>query len=157
MINKAKIMQMIENYIVWLAVFLMLSAPILTPSPNRRAYSKVLCYCFEGYEWEAPMGVAGDIYTISLYVPLGEFVAEWVCIILDYSPLYWIQVGYTKEDNTIYFYAEKRDSEGWTYIPLSGTPKAGATYTYMIEWAYVWGEDPHRWYAKVIGVDGTYI
>jgi len=103
------------------------------------------------------MGVAGDIYTISLYVPLGEFVAERVCIILDYSPLYWIQVGYTKEDNTIYFYAEKRDSEGWTYIPLSGTPKAGATYTYMIEWAYVWGEDPHRWYAKVVGVDGTYI
>ncbi len=75
--------------------------------------------------------------TIWAEIPWNEMCAEWTCVILDYSPLYWIQCGYYQYWLGIFpawnFYIEKQDSNGHWMLPLQLLhPLVGHTYTYAI-------------------------
>jgi len=79
-------------------------------------------------------GVSGSIYTINPDVTGENIFAQWVCIVVDPTRGYMVQLGYTKGYDTNYslvFYAEIVDALGH-WVALFGTPEPGTTYTYTI-------------------------
>ena len=71
-------------------------------------------------------------------MPMRSWACEWVCVILDYSPLYWIQTGYIETYTWIIFpivyfdfYLEVMDDNGH-YLSQWGIPLVHHTYTYAI-------------------------
>ncbi|MEM2305226.1 MAG: hypothetical protein QXK51_07745, partial [Candidatus Methanomethylicia archaeon] len=77
-----------------------------------------------------PNGVKGNIYTIDKD---GTY-CQWVTVMLSYTPMYWVQVGYDKSSKSNFkllsFY-EKKDENGYDFEYFnSRTP--GVTYQYWI-------------------------
>lgn len=120
-----------------------------------RRYAGYILYYYTTY---ADEGVLGEICTIDPYVPKligSELLAEWVTIVLQYSPVkYWLQVGYYKGIKTNYslgYYYEYSDSHGSTGFKVgrwgATQPSPGSWHTYFIVHPYGYGEsyDPYEW------------
>ena len=94
------------------------------------------------YHTVSRTGIEGEIWTINPAIPNNpsqtDFVCEWVTIIFSKDPLYWVQLGYNKgEDsgNLLQYYREKQDSGGYSldWIPRAVTfPAASSWHVYRI-------------------------
>jgi len=105
-------------------------------------------YYLNNDEW----GVSARIKTIDPSVH-GSMLCEWVCVILSYYPLNWVQVGYAKRPWPIGrdYYVEKNDTIGYDR-DFFGTPAADSWHTYNItpgaygEWmCHIDGDEEADW------------
>ncbi len=101
-------------------------------------------YDYYGYEGSGPKGVRANIYCVSPSVPVGHMRSISITTMLSYSPMYWVQIGYTKQNMFWYviwnFYAERKDSTGYV-CPRWGFPLSGHTYDFRIYKSgngYIW-------------------
>lgn len=124
---------------------------MLTPILNVHAASSAHYYAgyyYYGDSSSPRWGVKGNVMTIWAERNIGEICAEWVDVVLDYAPAYWIQCGYVQY--WIYwiipvmsFYIEKQDALGHQIIYLDQLtrPIEGHIYSYAI-----WHDTVHdRW------------
>lgn len=134
-------------------LLLSISTFVFLPIVNVRADSGNRYYA--GYFGNNnPQGVKGTIFTEDAPPPTWEVFAEWVDIQISYSPLYWVQLGYTEQwiwaiffpVITINFYLEKQDSiNRWSAICVL-KPIVGHTYTYEL---YYQTGGIYPWHFKV--------
>jgi len=128
------------RYSVVLLVLLLVVVP-LTSSDPARYYAG---YYYLGHEGAYGAALYGEIYTIDPYVPSGNFIAEWITIILEYDPaMYWVQMGYIKGHPyhpEMTYYVERNDMDQYDIVFLSSAPSAGEWHSYYIEWPYGLGE-----------------
>ena len=145
----------IKSNLKYFILLLALYSFFLIPNTSVRATSPTRYYA--GYFGNNnPDGIRGKILTIDSSVPLGEFFSEWISIGISYSPLYWIQLGYTQRWTwwifppfpyiTLDFYLERQDAYFYwiTYCILK--PIVGITYTYEL---YYKEPGPYAWHFKV--------
>jgi hypothetical protein len=96
---------------------------------------------FCGYEYEySYSGVSGTIRTRDHDTPSGEFGCEWIMIVLSYANGYYIQCGYTEQDecpDTRNWFIELRDVDNTDPVDFSiytpSAPVVGTTYFYQID------------------------
>ena len=115
-----------------LAVVSMFVVLSVNAAPGR-FYAGYYYYRSEGHP--PPYGVFADIRTIDQDVPTGQFYAQWPTVMLSYTYMYWIQVGYTKGyggNLQLRWYAEKWDEYGWSPPKFYGSPNAWSYYGYWI-------------------------
>lgn len=112
-----------------------------------RLYAGYALYVSDGYS-----GVYGNILTIDPYVSSGNFLCEWVTIILMYVPnSLWLQVGYWKGEGSgfqLKYYFEVRSYRGYLKQYFE-TPRPSymTWHNYMIAHPYDYGEssDIQEW------------
>ncbi len=115
------------------------------PAVNARAASRSRYYAgyyYIGEAGEAPWGVKPNVLTRFPSVPLAHHLFQWGSVVMSYSPLYWVQLGYERMFVWIIFpivintfYWEKVDALGSTHTWLLGlSPLGDHTYTYAIWW-----------------------
>jgi len=127
----------------------------LVPTTSVRAASSV--YHAGYYGNNDPDGIRGDILTIDSYVQKYELFAEWVCVIISYSPHYWVQLGYFKHWSWFWiipytrfdFYFERVHAV-WPYHWMTYSwllPLIGHTYTYEIKYKF---DGFNSWHYKIL-------
>ena len=156
--------------VIYFLLFLAIAGIMFLPIVNVKAASSNRYYSgyyYYGYSGTAPDGVQAEIFTKNTGIPpFFEFVAEWDTIIISYSPLYWVQLGYSIHWGwfifpyvTQDFYKEKWDANGhgqWWLIPLK--PLFDHYYKYKLlltgpgEFSYYIYEGSSTIYSGIISV-----
>lgn len=134
----------IKEYLLWVAVLTLAlfpaSSALALPDPDP---------LYAGYNHRrARWGVSAFIYMMDADVPWHwnweNRYSEWDCIVLDYSPAYWLQTGYRKWWwGNREFYVEKKDENNHKLWPVDGVPQAGHTYRYRIRNLQYTEPDPY--------------
>jgi len=137
MIRKVTVLSAFVISILW-ATFLLspnvtLTTAVAQGCPNNRCYAG-------GYWSTGKYGVYAQIYTInpSIYNDpfiWPDFVAEWDTILFSYSPVYFVQVGYSKGEDTgnvLKYYREKYDGSGHDLYFFGDGPSQGTWHSYQI-------------------------
>ncbi len=120
-------------------------------------------YAYYGFSRNGIWGVRGYILSSNIYnVPPNGFGAEWVTIILQYKPLYWIQAGYVTR-NVCYafvfcwiernYFIEVNDGWGYRVWYYPG-PSVGTVNRYQIINMNAYSDpfnpiDPHYWEVRI--------
>lgn len=152
--NYKSIKSELKYIVILFALYSFFLVPITSvraTSPNR--------YHAGYYGLNNPDGIRGDILTIDSSVIYDEFFAEWVCVIISYSPHYWVQLGYFQHWSwwifppfpyiRLDFYFERMHAV-WPYRSLSYSwlrPLVGHTYTYEIKYKVI---DLNMWHYKIL-------
>jgi len=128
---KKNLISDMKYFLVLLAIGSFILIPIgkVNAATSSRFYAG---YMYVNYD---PDGVRANIYCVSPSVPAWHMRAHSVSAMLSYSPLYWLQIGYTKQNMFFYviwnFYREHKDSTGYG-VYRWGFPLSGHTYNFRI-------------------------
>jgi len=130
------------GYSIALLILLLAVVPSILSEPARYYAG----YQYLGHEGAYGAALYGEIYTIDPYTPKDYYMLEWITIILKYSPLYWVQLGYARGYianvylDVPHYYIERNDADQYNFIILPIGPRKGEWHSYYIEWPYGLGE-----------------